>query len=91
MQLATLQGTPLILHLTAKDRVYGGHPHPIVEFRYTGGILCASYYLRDFSDIKSGLCLVGGTINREDLSADTVALCQQYCAQQTGIPMQSRT
>lgn len=78
MQLVTLQGTTLHLTLTARERILGGHPEPIVEFRYTGGILCASYYLSDFLTLTAGLCLVGGQFSRQDLTADTVSLCKQF-------------
>ena len=79
MQLTTLQGTTLTLSLTARKRVLGGHPQPIVEFRYLGGILCASYYLADLLSLQGGLCLEGDTINRQDLDAATLDACKQHC------------
>jgi len=79
MQLNTVQNTTLTLSLTARNRVKGGHPEPIVEFRYTGGILCSSYYLSTFLKTIGGLCLEGGTYCRQDIDAITVSLCKQQC------------
>lgn len=79
MQLLTEQGTPLTLHLAAIPRLPGGHPEPIVEFRYIGGILCSSYYLSTFLEVSSGLCLEGGTYSRQEINADTVSRCKQQC------------
>lgn len=80
MDLYTEQGTPLTLQLTARDRINGGHPQPIVEFRYSGGMLCGAYYLSDFMGVATGLCVDGGGAHyRQDLSAATVALCQAHC------------
>ena len=80
VQLLTQQGTALTLQLTAKQRIDGGHPEPIVEFRYLGGMLCSSYYLSTFLDVSSGLCLQGGTCSRQEIDAATVSLCKQQCA-----------
>jgi hypothetical protein len=82
MQLQTRQGTTLSLHLAAIHRIPAGQPDPIVEFRYRGGILCSSYWLATFQGIPvgEGLCLMGGTDTRQDISAETVAACQTQCA-----------
>jgi hypothetical protein len=81
MQTTTRQGTVLTVQLTALQRIPGGHPEPIVEFRYGGGMLCSAYYLSTFSAITAGLCLEGGTDTRQDLSPEAVAACQAYCAE----------
>lgn len=91
MHLLTEQGTPLTLHLAAVPRLPAGHPDPIVEFRYTGGILCSSYYLSTFLEVSSGLCLQGGTYSRQDIDANTVSLCKQQCLawmQECGLTLQ---
>ena len=82
MHLETRQGTTLTLHLTALHRITAGQPDPVVEFRYKGGILCSSYWLATFQAIPAGegLCLEGGTYNRQEISAETVAACQTQCA-----------
>jgi hypothetical protein len=82
MQLQTRQGTTLTLHLAAIHRIPAGQPDLIVEFRYRGGILCSSYWLATFQAIPvgEGLCLMGGTDTRQDISAETVAACQAQCA-----------
>jgi hypothetical protein len=76
------QGTALTVHLTAIPRLPAGQPDPIVEFRYSGGILCSSYWLATFQTIPAGegLCLEGGTFTRQDLSPEAVAACQGHCA-----------
>jgi hypothetical protein len=79
LSILTDQSTPLIVTLTARERILGGHPQPIVEFRYLGGILCSSYYLSDFLAVSGGLCLMGGQFSRLDLSAESVSVCQQWC------------
>jgi hypothetical protein len=79
VQLLTQQGTTLTLHLAAIPRLPAGHPEPIVEFRYVGGILCSSYYLSTFLEVSSGLCLQGGTYSRQEIDANTVSLCKQQC------------
>jgi hypothetical protein len=81
MQTTTRQGTVLTVQLTALQRIPGGHPEPIVEFRYGGGMLCSGYYLSTFNAITAGLCLEGDLINRQDLSPESVAACQAYCAE----------
>lgn len=80
MQVTTRRGTTLDVTLTAIARIPGGHPEPIVEFRYPGGILCSSYYLSTFQGIPAGqgLCLEGDTINRQDLPPEGVASCQAW-------------
>ena len=80
VQVLTQQGTPLTLHLVATPRLPAGHPQPIVEFRYLGGILCSSYYFSTFLEVSSGLCLHGGTDSRQDIDAATVRLCKDQCA-----------
>ena len=80
MQTTTRQGTVLTVQLTALQRIPGGHPEPIVEFRYGGGMLCSSYYLSTFNAITAGLCLEGDSVNRQDLSPESVAACQAHCA-----------
>ena len=82
MQIITRQGTALTLHLTAIPRLPAGQPDAIVEFRYSGGILCSSYWLATFQAIPAGegLCLEGGTSTRQDLSPEAVAACQAQCA-----------
>lgn len=79
MHLLTEQGTQLTLRLAAIPRLPGGHPEPIVEFRYIGGILCSSYYLSTFLDVNGGLCLQGGIYSRQDIDANTISLCKQQC------------
>ena len=83
MQTTTRQGTALTVQLTALNRTPGGHPEPIVEFRYYGWILCSDYYLSTFQAIPAGdgLCLMGGTDTRQDLSPEAVTACQAYCAE----------
>jgi len=91
VQLLTQQGTPLTLHLAAIPRLPAGHPEPIVEFRYLGGILCSSYYLSTFLEVSNGLCLQGGTNSRQDIDAATVSLCKDQCAawvQECGLKLQ---
>jgi hypothetical protein len=91
VQLLTQQGTRLTLHLAAIPRLPAGHPQPIVEFRYLGGILCSSYYLSTFLEVSSGLCLQGGTDYRQDIDAATVGLCKDQCAawlQECGLKLQ---
>lgn len=78
MHVTTRQGTALTVQLTALQRIPGGHPEPIVEFRYGGGMLCSSYYLTTFNAITSGLCLEGDRFNRQDLSPESVAACQAW-------------
>lgn len=78
MHTTTRQGTVLTVQLTALHRVPGGHPEPIVEFRYGGGVLCSSYYLSTFNAITAGLCLEGDRVNRQDLSPESVAACQAW-------------
>lgn len=79
MQALTLQGSVLEVRLTATRRMRGGHPEPIVEFRFNGGILCASYYLSTFQEIEAGagLCLKGGTFPQE-LEPTMVQTCQEW-------------
>jgi hypothetical protein len=50
-----------------------------VEFRFSGGILCADYYLSTFQEIEAGtgLCLQGGSFPQE-LEPDTVQACQAW-------------
>jgi hypothetical protein len=81
MHVITRQGTKLSVHLAAIHRIPAGHPQPIVEFRYSGGILCSSYYLSDLQQIPpgNGLCLAGGTIARQELDPEAVTACQQQC------------
>ena len=91
MQLLTQQGTPLTLHLAAIPRLPAGHPQPIVEFRYLGGILCSSYYLSTFLEVSSGLCLQGGIDSRQDIDTATVSLCKDQClawVQECGLKLQ---
>jgi hypothetical protein len=72
--LTTCQA-PLQVSLAAVDRVPGGHPEPIVEFRRPGGWLLSSYYLSTFQAISQGLTLDGdGTY----LSAASVKACQAW-------------
>ena len=78
MQTTTRQGTALTVQLTALQRIPGGHPEPIVEFRYRGGTLCSSYYLSTFNATIAGLCLEGDAANRQDLSPESVAACQAW-------------
>jgi hypothetical protein len=78
MELTTLQGTLLTVHLTAKSRIPGGHPEPIVEFRYQGGMLCSSYYLSTFQGIECGLCLEGSRFQRQDLDSAAVIACKAW-------------
>jgi hypothetical protein len=80
MQTVTRQGTVLSVQLAAVTRHSGGHPEPIVEFRYPGRALCSSYYLSTFNGISAGegLCLEGGTDTRQDLSPESVAACQAW-------------
>jgi hypothetical protein len=56
--LTTCQA-PLHVSLAAVERVPGGHPEPIVEFRRPGGWLLSSYYLSTFQGITQGLNLDG--------------------------------
>ncbi len=81
MHTTTHQGTVLTVHLAAIHRVPAGHPEPIVEFRYQGGILCSSYYLSTFLDIPAGegLWLAGGIDNAQQLEPQEVQACQQQC------------
>lgn len=81
MHVITRQGTRLSVHLAAIHRVLGGHPEPIVEFRYGGGILCASYYLSYLQQVAPGqdLCLVGGIVARQELNPEAVTACQVQC------------
>lgn len=81
MHVTTRQGTVLTVHLAAIHRIPAGQPDPIVEFRYRGGILCSSYWLYTFQAIPAGegLCLEGGTFNRQDLPPEGVAACQRQC------------
>jgi len=81
METTTRQGTSLTVHLTVRPRLPAGHPEPIVEFRYRGGILCCSYYLSTLQDIPAGegLCLRGGS-DPEELAPDAVAACRAQCA-----------
>ena len=78
MQVTTRQGTVLTVQLVALDRVAGGHPEPVVEFRYKGGILCSSYYVSTFSAIAAGVCLQGGRDCRQDLDAPAVVAVNRY-------------
>lgn len=82
MQTTTRQGTTLTVHLEAVHRVPCGHPEPIVSFRYLGGSECSAYYLSTFQAIPAGegLCLTGGTYERQELAPEAVAACQQQCA-----------
>ena len=82
MQVTTRQGTILTVHLAAIHRLPAGQPDPIVEFRYRGGILCSSYWLSTFLAIApgEGLCLEGGTFERQDLAPDQIAASQTHCA-----------
>ena len=79
MQVLTRQGSVLDVRLTATRQIRGGHPEPIVEFRFSGGILCADYYLSTFQEIEAGagLCLQGGSFPQE-LEPDTVQACQAW-------------
>ncbi len=81
MHVTTRQGTVLTVHLAAIPRLPAGQPDPIVEFRYNGGILCSSYWLSTFQAIPpgEGLCLTGGTFERQSLAPDAVAACQAQC------------
>jgi hypothetical protein len=81
MHTTTRQGQTLSVHLEAIHRVPGGHPEPIVVFRYPGGIECSAYYLSTFQAIPAseGLCLTGGTCERQELGPEAVAACQQHC------------
>jgi hypothetical protein len=78
METITRQGTPLTVTLEALRRIRGGHPEPIVSFRYAGGILCSCYDLSTFQTIPvgEGLCLEGDRFNRQDLSPASVAMLQ---------------
>jgi hypothetical protein len=75
METTTRQGKPLVVTLEALQRVKGGHPEPILSFRYPGGILCSSYYLSTFQSIE-GLCLEGQGTYCHELSPDSVAMLQ---------------
>jgi hypothetical protein len=81
MDTITRKGTRLSVHLAAIHRVPAGHPVPIVEFRYQGGILCSSYYLSTFLEIPAGegLWLTGGIDNRQELAPQQVQACQSQC------------
>jgi hypothetical protein len=81
MQTVTRKGTTLTVHLAAIHRVPAGHPEPIVEFRYPGGILCSSYYLSTFLEIPAGegLWLAGGIDNAQQLEPQQVQACQLQC------------
>ena len=78
METTTRQGKPLVVTLEALQRVKGGHPEPILSFRYPGGILCSSYYLSTFQSIPAGegLCLEGQGTYCLELSPDSVAMLQ---------------
>lgn len=78
MHITTRQGTALTVRLEALHRIPGGHPEPIVEFRYGGGMLCSSYYLSTFNAITAGLCLEGDRVNRQDLTPESVKACQVW-------------
>ena len=81
MQTTTRQGQTLSVHLEAIHRIPGGHPEPIVVFRYPGGIECSAYYLSTFQGIPAGegLCLTGGTYERQELAPEAVQTCQRQC------------
>ena len=83
MRIDTRQGQTLTVSLEALQRVPGGHPEPIVEFRYPGGILCSSYYLSAFLAIPDGLCLEGDRLMRQDLSSSAVASVKAWLEQAT--------
>ena len=87
VQTTTRQGRTLDVTLTALARIPGGHPEPIVEFRYRGGILCSCYYLSTFQAIPAGqgLCLEGDRINRQDLPPEAVASCQAWVTAAMGV------
>ena len=78
METTTRQGKPLVVTLEALQRVKGGHPEPILSFRYPGGVLCSSYYLSTFQSIPAGegLCLEGQGTYCQELSPDSVAMLQ---------------
>lgn len=78
MRIETRQGTALTVSIEALQRIPGGHPEPIVEFRYGGGILCSSYYLSTFLAISDGLCLEGDRFNRQDLSPSAVSAIKAW-------------
>jgi hypothetical protein len=82
MHVTTRQGVPLAVSITASERFAGGHPKPIIEFRYPGGILCSSYYLSTFLDYaasKDGLMLEGGrTIRQQSLDSQAMQACADF-------------
>lgn len=82
MQVTTRQGAVLTVHLAAIDRIPGGQPGPIVDFRYQGGILCGSRWLADFMAHPTGedLYLEWGVGTTQQLSPESVAACQAQCA-----------
>jgi hypothetical protein len=66
----------LVANLAALERVPGGHPEPIIEFRRPGGFLISSYYVSTFQAIDGeGLMLDS---DETTLTAESVAACQAW-------------
>jgi hypothetical protein len=86
MQVTTRQGVTLAVSITASERITGGHPEPIIEFRYPGGILCSSYFLSTFLDYaasKDGLMLEGGrTIRQQSIDSQAMQACADFIARE---------
>ena len=86
MQVTTRQGVPLAVTITASERFAGGHPEPIIEFRYPGGVLCSSYFLSTFLDHaanKDGLMLEGGrTIRQQSIDSQAMQACADFIARE---------
>ena len=85
MHVQTTRGTDLFVSLSAEERIDGGHPEAIIEFRYFGGMLCTSYYVSTFIDHatknngQDGLMLQGGKfIDEQVIDAPTVQACANF-------------
>ena len=86
MHVITRQGVPLAVTITASERIPGGHPEPIIEFRYPGGILCSSYFLSTFLTYAAsmdGLMLEGGrTIRQQSIDSQAMQACADFIARE---------
>jgi hypothetical protein len=85
MHVQTTRGTDLFISLTAEERIIGGHPESIIEFRYFGGMLCTSYYVSTFIDHATknsgldGLMLESSKfIDEQVIDAPTVQACAKF-------------
>jgi hypothetical protein len=91
MQIRTTRGTTLSVSLSAEEKIANGHSEAIIDFRYSGGMLCTSYYVSTFidhatkNDGQDGLMLQSGKFIAEQvIDAPTVQACANFIKARVG-------